>query len=65
MTKQEDLSSEDDHRFQHTVVVKGGVSSILYKFRIGDNHFLHNDNAPAGRFLGEASYSQDRRAHNI
>jgi len=65
MTKHEDLSSEDDHCFQHTVVVKGGMSSILYKFRIGDSHFLHNDSAPAGRFLDEASYSHDRRTHNI
>jgi len=48
MTKQEDQSSDDDHRFQHTAIVQEDVSTVHYKFRIGDSYFLHDDSAPTG-----------------
>lgn len=50
MTKDKESSSDDNHRFQHTVVVREEVSSIHYKFRIGDSYYLHDDSAPTGRF---------------
>jgi hypothetical protein len=45
MTKHES-SSEDHHLFEHTVVIWEDVSSIQYKFRIGDGYYLHDDSAP-------------------
>jgi hypothetical protein len=49
MTQQEDGSEDQNGVFTHSLSVPDKVSKILYKFRIGEDHYLHDESAPAGK----------------
>jgi hypothetical protein len=53
MTKTDTVDSDKHiHLYEHTVVLPGDVYNIQYKFRVGEDLYLHDDTEDTSKFDG-------------